>query len=202
MFHPALNLNAQRVTRRTFLGRCLQRTGRRRPRRLYWPRRLARCSDASQARRPRTTPQPRTVAAGSAPSRRQSQTRRRPLARRRPVACRSVRRQARSCARWRAKTFPIRFAARRDCRRCRAATANGRPTRDQTVTKLRPVRHRAQRDAAQHRRARRRDLPRPQHAHRGRQSRARRDPLHDRLASPRPAQHGRLADLRTRQRNG
>ena len=140
-------------------------------------------------------------AARPAPLRAQGQARGRPLARGRAVARRPVRPQAGDAGdgreghpRQRARDDP----ALDDVERLWQVAD---PPGDQAVQEIRAGRHRDERDAAERGSDRRRDLPGPEHVHRGRQSCARRDVLHDGGAGPRPAQHGGLAVLRAGQRD-
>ena len=131
----------------------------------------------------------------------ESQARRRHVARWRPLARRSLRRKAHAVQDGRQRHSRFASAARRGSRRCRAATANGPSSRRSSRTKSTASRALRSANAAQHRRAGRRHVRRPQHEHRSSQSCARCHVLHDRCASSRPAEHGRVALVRAGQRD-
>ena len=76
----------------------------------------------------------------------------------------------------------------------------GDPADGVQIQPARAERRLAQRTAARHWRGRRRDLFHQVDAHRGDQPLARHDAVHDREPDSRPAEHGRLAQLRPRQR--
>ena len=117
-----------------------------------------------------------------------------PVHERRAVARRHVRSQARSCTSTPARGCPIRESRRPETPRRKD------PPLALQAPQTRPIRHRGDRPVPRNGRAHRRHLCHPLDAHRHREPRARPLVHEQRQHAADPAQHGLLADLRTRLR--